>query len=374
MNLTALATRAGLALGVIETRSEPPAEPTTPAGVVPPSRSTQAGVTQATALSLHAVYRAFQILATSASQLSIDGETSAGAVAPSLLRQPSIDQHRSAWIESNVTSLAATGNAFWRIERGVSQAVVSVPVLNPHEVTVLETRGKPARYQYRGTIYDGTEIKHLSLLRVPGTVVGLGPIQSARTDLRSAVDVRDYAAEWFESAGVPSGTLTTTQHLTDEQAETARTQWNAADAGRTRVLGAGLTYTPYLLKPSDAQWLENQKFDVTKVARLFGVPASLMLAAVEGTNLTYSNIEQEWIGFVRFTLMAYLREIEEALSTLLPLGTNARFNVDALLRSDTTTRYAAHEVAIRTGLYDTAHAQRIEGLPITPVKTQEPTA
>ena len=367
VNLTASLARAGQAIGLLEARSEPPAGPLP--GIVPPARPAQVEVSTASAMSLHSMYRAIQIHAVAASQLSLDqdGPRGAGTAVPSLLRQPSLAMSRSGWIETNVTSLATTGNAFWLPER-VDGIVVDLPVLNPHEVTVIERRDKPAKYSYRGRIYQRDEMVHLALLRVPGTVVGLGPIQAARVDLKSALAVRDYAAEWFDESGVPAGTLTTDQPVTDTVATETQKRWDNTPAGRTRVLGSGLKYTPFMLKPADAQWLENQKFDVTKVARLMGVPASLMLAAVEGTNLTYTNIEQDWIAYVRFSLMAYLREIEESLTQVLPRGTGARFNVEALLRSDTKSRYEAHRAALEMGLYDLAHAQRIEGLPITPAK------
>ena len=117
-----------------------------------------------------------------------------------------------------------------------------------------------------------------------------------------------------------------------------------------------------MLKPADAQWLEVQQFGVTGIARLFGIPATLMLAAIEGTSMTYTNVEQEWIGYVRFTLMTYLREIEDAFSAVLPTGQTARFNVEGLLRTDTKTRYEAHEIAIRAGFMSPDEVRRIEKL------------
>lgn len=359
MNITSALATIGRALGVPQQRAE---DSEMPPGVRPPARSPGTTVTPSSALSLHAMYRAVQIHAISASQLSID--TDGAGPAPSLLRRPSLDlPHRSAWIEATVTSLATTGNAFWLPARA-GTSVLDLPVLNPHEVTVIEQRGRPAQYSYRGALYDRSDMVHLALLRVPGTLVGLGPIQAARVDLAGALEVRDYAGSWFQESGVPAGTLTTDQPVTDTEAKEAQDRWDSAPAGRTRVLGKGLAYTPFMLKPADAQWLESQRFDVTKVARLMGVPASLMLAAVEGASLTYTNVEQDWLGYLRFSLMAYLREIEEALSAVL--NTRVRFNVEALLRSDTKSRYEAHKAALEMGLYDLAYAQQIEGLPRTP--------
>lgn len=351
--------RAAAALGVIEQR----AESETPAGVMPPARDA-AAVNPSTALSISSVFRAVQIHQIAASQLSIDVDRRDQTIpVPSLIRQPDQEMSRSAWIGKNIVSLATTGNAFWRIKRARrSDRITDLPVLNPHEVAILEDRKGRTYYSHKGTIYSRDEIQHLALLRVPGKREGLGPIQAARAELAGIVDLRDYASSWFNASGVPSGVLKTEQVLSPDQAERYQVKWTSTPAGQVRVLGHGLNYQPVLLNPADAQWLENQKFSVTQVARLMGVPASLMLAAVEGTSQTYANVEQDWIGYVRFSLMGYLREIEEALSVTLPRGQDARFSIETLLRTDTKTRYEAHKVGIDAGFLTVDEVRDIEHL------------
>lgn len=129
------------------------------------------------------------------------------------------------------------------------------------------------------------------------------------------------------------------------------------------MLGQGLHYEAMFLNPKDAQFLESMQFSTTQIARLFGTPSSLMLAAVEGSSQTYQNVEQDWLGFVRFSSMQYLIEIEDALSQLLPRGQYAKFNVEALLRTDTTTRYAAYAKAIEAKWMFPDEVRRIENLP-----------
>lgn len=85
--------------------------------------------------------------------------------------------------------------------------------------------------------------------------------------------------------------------------------------------------------------------------------------------MTYSNIEQDWIGFVRFTLTKYLRKIEEALTTFTPRGQTVRFQISALLRSDTLTRYQAHQIALSAGFMTLNEVRAIESLP--PLENQD---
>ena len=88
-----------------------------------------------------------------------------------------------------------------------------------------------------------------------------------------------------------------------------------------------------------------------------------MLTAIDGNSMTYSNVEQEWLGFVRFGLMSYLRRIEEAFTSITPRGQTVRFNVEALLRSDTKSRYDAHNIALSAGFLTVNEVRKIENLP-----------
>lgn len=364
------------------------------AGAKLPARAERvSSVSPETALSLSTVYRGIQIHATAAFQLSLRAEGSDGTVmdTPPIIEQPCTDMHRPAWIEYTVNSLYIDGNAFWQIERfgpGTRRpgTVSDIIPLDPREVTVKVERLASGRekvcYLVRGR-KTSSEIKHLKLLRVPGMHRGLGPIQSAQIELRGALDARDYGAMWLNDSSMPDGVLTTDQVLPDGGADRYKHVWygrnqdgspkKLADGAvafgpneRLRVLGHGLKYQPLMLKPSDVQFLETQQFTTTQVARLLGTPASLLLAAVEGNSQTYSNIEQDWIGYVRFSLMKPLREIEEALSELLPGKSRVRFNTDALLRTDTKTRYESHNLALDGGWKTKDEIRQLEGLPPMP--------
>ncbi|MDR1393454.1 MAG: phage portal protein [Bifidobacteriaceae bacterium] len=332
-----------------------------PTKLLPPPRP---GTLGGDALSLSAVYRAISIIITAAKQLSIDAYKSGGVTNSPLTRQPDPDMPLSAWIEETVGCLAIHGEAYWWQTRNPQGTVTSLAVLDPTRVTgALDLAiGRPV-YHYQGHTVGPRDIAHLKLMRRPGVVRGLGPIQAARTDLASHIDIRDYAASWFARDDTPSGILRTDQTITSDQAAALKTQWKETADGGVRVIGQGLVYSPLSLSPADAQWLESRTFSTQEICRLFGVPSTLMLIGVEGSSKTYTNAEQEWIAFVRFTLMQYLSEIESALSAALPHGTRARFNIDALLRGDTYTRYQAHQIALDAGFETIDEVRALEGLP-----------
>lgn len=335
------------------------------------------GLSESGAVSLAGVYRALSILSTSMGQLSLyverDGERLPDAKTPAIIRRPSLHQTRREFVEALTLSLATTGNAYIRVYRDHGEAQ-TLRVLNPAEcMPVIDPATGEKRVSHQGKAYRRDDLAHICFMPLPGRALGLGPIQAARAELQGIRDVRDYAAQWFTKSGQPAGILTTDQKVTADDLKAMRNAWNFLDPDgnpldldpnptRVRALANGAKYQAIIVPPRDAQWVEAQQFNTTQIARIFGIPAPLMLAAVEGNAQTYSNVEQEWIAFTRFTLAAYMRAIEDALTEIVPRGQTVRFNVEALLRTDTKARYEAHKLAIEMGLYTADYARRIEGI------------
>lgn len=324
----------------------------------PPAR--QDLVTTDNALTIINVYRAVTVLATAAKQLSLDvwrGRTPLAPI-PAVIRNPDITSTRGAFLAETVTALALRGNAYWKITRDSRGKPINVETLDP---TLCSPR-EDGRLDYYGTTLNADQFRHLRLMRRTGYLYGLGPIQAARADLAGAIDLRNYAADWFRSGDVPTGILKSDQPLTQDQADQYRKLWEAREDAGVAVMGSGLDYKPIILAPSDAQFLESRQFTKTEIATLFGIPARLMLASVEGTAMTYANIAQDDLTFVRWTLMDYLTEIEDAFTAILPGSQTAKFNLDAVLRPDTLSRYNAHKLAIDAGWMDKDEVRAIEGL------------
>jgi HK97 family phage portal protein len=354
--------------GGVESRSETPPSSTSAdnnlAHRIPSRADVSAAVTTDQAVGLGVVYRAVQLLGTAARQVSLDVYRADRIVtAPAFIRQPSADLSQRSFVELSVTSLALTGNAFWRVDRDATGKVLNVRVLDPATVQVeVDSAGVVTGYRTASALFRPERIRHLKLTRIPGKTLGLGPIQAAQTELRGYLDTQSYGANWFRETDVPSGTLTSDQALNPEDAARYKDAWR--EGGHDiRVMGQGLKYEPIFLSPEDAQWIEAQRFSTTGVARLFGVPASMLLADIQGTSQTYSNVSQAWTEFARFGLTAYISEIEDALSSLVSGLGVVRGNFEGLLRADTTTRYLAHQVALTSGFMTSNEVRAIEGLP-----------
>jgi len=361
--------RAAAALGLIRAAGDAPV----------PDTVTARRQQQATdgPLSLDAVYRAVQVLQVGAGQLTIDVWRGDRRIdTPSWISQPDPWEPMAvAHITQTVESLAMRGNAFWRVRRGTDGQPVGLEVLDPLSVSIRVPDHGPYLYIHDGAEWGPRDILHLAIRRQAGRryPYGRGPIQQCRESITGAIAARRVADTWTTEGTVPNGTLSTPQQLTNAEVATIKQSFlGSVRTGEPIVLSNGATYEHISLTPSEMQWLETQNFNILAVARLFGIPSRLMLIGVEGLSNTYANQQQEDLAFVRWTLIEYLHEIEAAYTWLLPRGQSARFNVDAILRADTKTRYEAHQIGINAGFLTIDEVRATEGLNPLPTTSQEP--
>lgn len=356
--------RAAARLGLVERESIPGSAGRPMQSITP--RSPAVVIGDDLALSLDAVYRSVQIIQTAASQLSLDVWRGPDRIdAPSWVATPDPWTTPKEFLEKTAASLALRGNAFWRVDRAPDGKILSLHVLDPLDVTVNVTTSGVPIYRVGRDAFTRRDCAHLALMRRPGTryPLGLGPIQAAKNQILSAVELRKYADGWMDGGSIPNGVLTSDQILTSDQAAALKKRFmESVRADEPIILGQGTDYRPLMLKPDEVQWIETQKLNVISIARIFGIPSRLIMAAPDGGTETYSNQQQEELSFIRWTLMSYLREIEAAITWLLPRGNTARFNLDGILRPDTRTRYEAHKIAIEAGFLTVDEVRAIEGL------------
>lgn len=346
----------------IEKRAAQPTVPTRQAAVVTPD----------TALTLTAVYRAVQIIATPISKMPINTYRFATGVElkienPVLVNKPDINSNRRDFMFQTVVSLALEGNAFWFKSYGSSGNVNNLTILPASAVGVRYkdqldiTKG--VVFDYMGKTYTTSEIEHLKLFTKPGNLRGIAPIEAARADVSAALDLRDYAKNWFNQAGVPTGILKTSQSLNQEQAETVTNNWHNKQQNRQiAVLGNGFDYQAISLSPREALFTDIVEQNITSIARLFGIPARMLIASIPGSSDTYSNLKDESSQFFRLTLASYVDSIADALSNCLPRGTRVEFDWQHLFRADVAERYAYYATGIAAGFLTPEEVREKEGL------------
>lgn len=337
-----------------------------------PTRS-ETVVGENSALTLTAVYRSIQIIATPISKMPMQTFRYATGIEvpvenPVLVNKPNYLDTKRDFLFQTVASLALDGNAFWLKSYGSNGQVNNLTLIPAGNVTVRLDEYGQKWYDYQTTsqtkvVTTQTDIQHLKLFSRAGYLRGLGPIDACSKDIAAALDLRNFAANWFGQAGIPTGILKTDKPIGAEDANEITERWHAKQSERkVAVLGQGFEWQTVQLNPRDAMFTDVQNQQVQAIARLFGIPARLLLTGVDGTSDTYSNLQDENQVFYRHTLMAYCDAISDALSECLPRGTRTEFNFEGLFRADQANRFTMWETAIRAGFMTAEEVRVKEGL------------
>jgi HK97 family phage portal protein len=337
---------------------------------IPPRSSSVA--TAESALSLTAVWRSVQILATSVSNLGIVTKKFATGMEmnidnSSFINKPSFSYNRQQFLYATVSELALTGNAFWVKSANAAGLVQEATLIPSSQVNVYLTNENdltsPRFYVIGDTKYQASQIEHLQLFPRAGWLKAPSPINICSADIVAALDLRDFQANWFSASGVPTGILTRgMMEVNAADANEIRTRWQEMQTTRQlAVIGNGYSYENIADSPADMMFTEISKQSVQQIARLFGIPARKLVTGVDGTSDTYSNLTDEEHAFYRETLMAYTRPIQDALSNCLPRGTRVEFLWEDLFQADKASRINMWKTAIDAGIVTAEFAATKEG-------------
>jgi len=368
-------------VSIIRTLVQPEPERAAPvgSGVYPfaPITSPVGGptpVTELTALRYPAVYAAVRVLAESGGMLPLltyrraangDRQRVEDADDPRvrMLRlQPNPLMSAMEMWEAVIGVLNLYGNAYIYKPRDAYGRVSALWLLPPQaSQTFRDENGTLWYYVTPGptgsqiqqftSLYREDEIIHLRGFGLDG-IFGLTPITMHRRAIGIGTAADSYAENFYLNQARPAGVLSTAGNLTDVQFNRLKAEWEAShagasNAGKTAVLEAGVSWQTLTVPNDDAQFLESRKFQVTEIARIFRVPPH-MIGDLD--RATFSNIEQQAIEFVTYSLQPWLTRIEqrinlEVFDAALDEGMFCEFLVDGLLRGDTATRYAAYAQA-----------------------------
>lgn len=331
-----------------------------------------------TALQIGALYACVRLLSDSISCLPADTFTRVGGQRlpmrpkPAWVSAPDIGVSREDHLQQVMVSLLIDGNSFTRVYRKSDRTVAALIVLDPSRIVI---RRNPLttdlEYVYEDrTVIGYQDMLHITELRRPGSMRGVSRIDEARQTLGLAVALEEFSARFFGQGSVTSGIIETPAGVTAEQALELKTAFEATHRGlaksnRVGVLGGGGKFVKTGVDPDEAQMLQSRQFAVEEIARLFRCPLHLLQVTTPGA-MSYASVEQNAIQFAQYTLRPYLTKIETAYSTLLPGDAFLRFNMDALLRGDLTSRFAAYSTGQQAGFLSVNDIHRLEDMsPVT---------
>lgn len=221
-----------------------------------------------------------------------------------------------------------------------------------------------------------TRMYHKRAFQVPGQVLGQSVIERNANAVGQSISATRFGKGWFDADANPTGILRNNlTSITPEQGRPIRDRFMAALRGNREpiVVGRGWEFTTISITPEESQFLQTMGWSEAQCARLFGPGVPQLLGYEVGGSLTYANINDFDITFLKYSMDKWLRRTERVLTDFLPKPQFAEIERDALLQSSTYQRYQAYALALQGGAWKTADEVReLENLPPLPEEETSP--
>ena len=293
--------------------------------------------------------------------------------------EPNPEMTSFAFRETLMSHLLLWGNAYAQIIRNARGEVIALYPLMPNKMTVDRDSSGRLFYLYQRSAEvapslgkeNQVYLAPSDVLHIPGLgfdgLVGYSPIAMAKNAVGLAIATEEFGAKFFANGAAPCGVLEHPGTIKDPQK--VKESWNAAyqgsaNAHRVAVLEEGMKYQPIGISPEQAQFLETRKFQINEIARIFRVPPH-MLADLEKSS--FSNIEQQSLEFVKYTLDPWVVRWEQSMCRALLMESEKptvfiKFNVDGLLRGDYVSRMSGYATARQNGWMSANDIRELENL------------
>ncbi|WP_407312063.1 phage portal protein [Desulfosporosinus sp. SB140] len=300
------------------------------------------------------------------------------AVYDILHNQPNEEMSPFNYKETCMVSLNLGGNT-------VSQKLVNkygdLVGLYPYDWSKVTITRDPTTSWLVYKIRDGTkqldlprdQVFHVAGLSMDG-VVGLSPIEYVSSAIRLGLSYERFGINFYKNGANASGVIEYPGALMDTAYERlkkdfAKSYQGLANTGKPIILEGGAKFSQLAIKPADAQLIENKKFQLEDIARIYRVPLHLIQNL---DRATFSNIEQQSLEFVMYTMLPWFKRWEENINMqlLTPLERKAgfyiEFNINSLLRGDMQSRAMAYAQGRQWGWLSVNDIRKLENMPPIP--------
>lgn len=300
--------------------------------------------------------------------------------------EPNPEMTSFVFRETLMSHLLIWGNAYAQIIRDGAGRVLGLYPLLPDKMEVQRDDRGNIYYVYSRNSdenptfkeYGNIKLKAEDVLHIPGLgfdgLIGYSPIAMAKNAVGMTLACEEYGASFFANGANPGGVLEHPGVLKDPSK--VRESWNSvyrgvSNAHKIAVLEEGMKYQQIGIPPEEAQFLETRKFQINEIARLYRIPPH-MVGDLDKSS--FSNIEQQSLEFVKYTLDPWVIRWEQSLqrSLLLP-GEKGKYfiklNVDGLLRGDYQSRMNGYAVGRQNGWFSANDIREMENM--NPISDEE---
>ncbi len=212
------------------------------------------------------------------------------------------------------------------------------------------------------------------VLHIPGLsydgIIGMSPIEYAASAIRLGLSYEQFGVSFYKNGMNPSIALEYPNELSEPayqrlKADLDKNYAGIANTGKPFLAEGGAKVKELTIKPADAQLIENKRFQIEDVARIYRVPLHLIQELSRSTN---NNIEQQSLEFVMYTMLPWFKRWEENINMQLlnPIERKAgfylEFKIDSLLRGDTKSRCEAYALGRQWGWLSVNDIRRLENM------------
>lgn len=334
------------------------------------------------AMKLSAVYACVYVLSSSVAQLPLHVKRKSGDKVDTVKDHPAyylLHDSPNAWQTSYKlreyaqSSVLLYGNAYIHIIRDKNGGVVSLESLEPWKVQLLKN-GSRYVYAYYGD--DKTmslspdDVLHIKSLG-PSIKIGKSVIQTHAETIGLGLDARKFASGFFGGNARPAGILSVKTPLNSNAWENFKKMWQTAqeklrsEENKTILLPAELDYKALTVSPVDTELLSMMKLNRSEIAGIFNVPAH-MINDLE--KATFSNISEQTIQFIRFSVMPWVVNWEQELNRKIfteaerKAGYFVKFNLAGIMRGTAGERATFYHAAITDGWMSRNEARQLEDM------------
>ena len=300
--------------------------------------------------------------------------------------EPNPEMTSFVFRETLMSHLLLWGNAYAQIIRNNAGRVIALYPLLPNRMQVDRADNGEIYYIYNRYSdenpnmkeYGQVKLQSHEVLHIPGLgfdgLIGYSPIAMAKNAVGMSIACEEYGASFFANGANPGGVLEHPGVVKDPAR--VRESWNSVYQGsknshKVAVLEEGMKFQSIGIPPEQAQFLETRKFQINEIARLFRIPPH-MVGDLEKSS--FSNIEQQSLEFVKYTLDPWVIRWEQSLQKALLLPSEKKkyfikFNVDGLLRGDYASRMSGYATGRQNGWLSSNDIRELENM--NPIPEEE---
>jgi HK97 family phage portal protein len=341
-------------------------------------------VTHDTALNVSAVYRAVDVLAADIGTLPVclyrrtqggGRDLVEGGSLYDLLREPNESQTMEEFMVMMCGHLFLRGNAYAKLMENGAGEVVAIKPLHPDRTFAFWAPNGEKAFSHtdkagRQEVLLAGEVMHWTNRYMDADgLMGLSPVTVARRSLSVAIQAETFGDALFRNGARPGSVLKHPGKLSDEAHTRLKESWQqryggAANANKTAILEEGMDVAEVGFTPEDAQFLDTRRFQVTEVARWFGVPPHKI---GDLDRATFSNIEEQNIDYVGSSVRTWVTKIEQRMgrSLITPARRRAEYikiKVSELLRGKQKERYESYNIGRQAGFLSANDCREAEGM------------